>query len=60
MVMLRACVAFLYSLDNNVAAHNSNLGMVSCFNGATLDVEHNNSDDVLLLTSVERMKRQVP
>ena len=36
---VRACVS-LYSLDKNVAAQSSSLGMVSCFRGATLDVEH--------------------
>jgi len=48
-------VAFLYSLDNNIAAQSSNLGMVNCFNGATLDVEHRISQDILLLLSVECM-----
>jgi hypothetical protein len=53
-------MAFLYSLANNVAAQSSNLGIgiVSCFNGATLDVEHRSSQDVLL--SVERMYREAP
>jgi len=59
-VMLRARMAFLYSLASNVAAHNSNLGIVSCFSGATFDVEHRSSHDVLLLLSVERMYRQAP
>jgi len=48
-------MAFLYSLDNNVAAQTSNLGMVNCFSGATFDVEHRNSQNVLLLMCVERM-----
>jgi len=48
-------MTFLYSLDNNVAAQNSNLGMVSCFSGATYDVEHRSSQNVLLLLSVEGM-----
>ena len=48
-------MAFLYSLDNNVAAQSSNLGIVNCFNGATFDVEHRSSQDVLLFLSVERM-----
>ena len=46
---------FLYSLDNNVAAQSSNLGIINCFNGATLDVEHRSSQGVFLLLSVERM-----
>jgi hypothetical protein len=53
--LLRARVAFLYSLDNSVAAQSSSLGIVSCFSGATFDVEHNSSQDVFLLMSVERM-----
>ena len=57
--MLRACVAFLYSLDSNVAAQSSNLGIVS-FSGATFDVEHRRSQDILLLLSVERMYTQAP
>ena len=52
--MLRARVTFLYSLDNNVAEQSSNLGMVSCFSGATLDVEHRSTQDVFVLF-VERM-----
>jgi hypothetical protein len=48
-------VAFLYSLDNNVDVQSSNLGMVNCSSGATLEVEHNSSQDVLLFLSVERM-----
>jgi hypothetical protein len=53
--LLRAHVASLYSLDNNVAAQSSNLGIVSCFNGATFEVEHSSSHDVfLVLLSVER------
>jgi hypothetical protein len=51
-------MAFLYSLVNNVAAQSSNLGIVNCFNGATLNVEHKSSQDVLLLLSVERIYRQ--
>ena len=39
-VMLRARMAFLYNLASNVAEHDSNLGIVSCFNGATFDVVH--------------------
>ena len=39
-VTLRARMAFLYNLASNVAAHNSNLGIVSCFSDATFDVEH--------------------
>jgi len=57
-VKLRARMAFLYNLASNVAAHNSNLGILSCINGATFDVEHNSH--VLLLLSVERMYRQAP
>jgi hypothetical protein len=41
-------VAFLYSLANNVAAQSSNLGIVSCFSGATFDVEQRSSQDVFL------------
>ena len=48
-------MAFLYSLDNNVAAQSSNRGLFSCFSGATFDVEHRSSQYVLLLLSVERM-----
>jgi len=48
-------MAFLYRLDNNVAAQISNLGMVNCFSGDTFDVEHRSSQDVFLLLSVERM-----
>ena len=59
-VKLRARMAFLYNLANNVAAHNSNLGIVSCFNGATFDVEYRSSHEVLLLLSVERIYRQAP
>jgi len=55
IVMLMAPMAFLYSLDNNVAAQSSNLGIIHCFNGATFVVEHRSSQDVLLLLSVERM-----
>ena len=56
-VMLRARMAFLCNLPSNVAAHNSKLGIVSCFSGVTFDVEHS-SHDVLLLLSVERMYRE--
>ena len=59
-VMLRARMDLLYNLASNVAAHYSNLGIVSCFNSATFDVEHKSSHDVLLLLSVERMYRQAP
>ena len=59
-VMLRARMAFLYNLASNVAAHNSNLRIVSCFNGATFDVEYRSSHEVLLLLSVERIYRQAP
>jgi hypothetical protein len=52
-------MAFLYSLANNVAALSSNLGIVNCFNGATLDVEQRSSQDILL-SSVKRMYRQAP
>jgi hypothetical protein len=45
----------LYSLYNGVAAHSSNLGIVSCFSGATFDIEHRSSQVVLPLLSVERM-----
>ena len=38
-------MTFLYSLDNNVAAQSSNLGMVSCFSGATFEVEHRSSHE---------------
>ena len=55
IVKLRAPTAYLYSLDNNVAARTSNRGMASCFSGVTFDVEHRNSQYVLLLLSVERM-----
>jgi hypothetical protein len=58
--MLGARVAFLYSLANNVAAQSSNLGIVSCFSGATSYVEQRSSQDVCLLLSVERMYRQAP
>ena len=57
--MLRAWMAFLYSLDNNVAAQSSNLGIVSCFSGATFEVEHKSSQNILLL-SLERMYKQAP
>jgi len=59
-MMLRARKAFLYNLASNVVAHNSNLGIVSCFNGATFEVGHGSSHDVLLLLSLERMYRQAP
>jgi hypothetical protein len=49
-------MAFLYSLANNVAAQSSNLGIVNCFNGATLDVEHRSSQDVLLLLSIANVQ----
>jgi len=52
--MLMARVAFLYSLDNSVAAQSSSLGIVSCFRGATFDVEHRSSQD-FFLWSVERI-----
>ena len=48
-------MAFLYSLDNNVAAQSSNLGMVNCFSGATFDVENRSSQYILMLLFVERM-----
>jgi len=38
-------MAFLYSLENNLAAHGSNLGKVNCFSGATFDGEHRRSED---------------
>jgi len=47
--MLRARVAFLYSLDKNVAAQSFSLGIVSCFRGATFDVEHRSLQDVFFL-----------
>jgi hypothetical protein len=56
-VVLRARMAFLYSLANNVAAQSSNLGIVSCFSVAILDVEQRSSQDILLLLSVERSYR---
>ena len=46
-------MAFLYNLDNNVAAQSSNLGMVNCFSGVTFDVEHRSSQNIMLLMSVE-------
>jgi len=46
-------MVFLYSLDNNVGEHSSNLGIVNCLNGATLDVEHRSSQYDFLLFSVE-------
>jgi len=52
-------MAFLYSLDNDGAAQSPNLGIVSCFSGATFDVEHRSLHDILLL-SVERMHRHAP
>ena len=55
IVMLRAPRAFLYSLDNNIAAQTANLGIVNCFSGANFDVEHRNSQYVLLLLTVERL-----
>ena len=48
-------MAFLYSLDNNIAAQSSNLGIVNGFNGATFDVEHRSQQEILLLLSVQRM-----
>ena len=54
-MMLRVPMAFLYTLDNNVAAQSSKLGTVNCFSGATFDVEHRSSHDVLLLLSVNQM-----
>jgi len=60
MVRLSTLIAFLYNLANSVAAHNSSRGMVNCFNGATLDVEHRRSHVVLSSLSVERMYRQAP
>jgi len=48
-------MAFLYSLETNVAAQSSNRGMISCFSCATYDVEHRTSQYFLLLLSVERM-----
>ena len=33
-------MGFLYSLDNNVAAQSSNLGMVKYFICATFELEH--------------------
>ena len=53
-----ASLAFLNILENNVAAHSSILGIVNCLSGATLEVELNNSQDVLFFLSVERMYRQ--
>jgi hypothetical protein len=46
---------FWYKVDSNVAAHNSNLGIVTLFNGATLDVAHNSQQDMLRAGSIERM-----
>jgi len=48
-------MAFMYSLDSNVAAKNFNFGMVNCFSGSTFDVEHRSSQDVFLLLSVEQI-----
>jgi len=53
--ILREPMAFLYSLDNSVAAKSSNLGMVNFLSAATFDVEQISSEYVLLLLSVERM-----
>ena len=47
IIMLRAPVAFLYTLDKNIGARSSNLGIVNSFNDAILDVEHRSSQDVL-------------
>jgi len=40
IVMLRARMAFLYRLDNDLAAQCYNVGMVIYFSCATFDVEH--------------------
>jgi hypothetical protein len=58
--MLRARIAFLYSLANNVAAQSTNLGIVSRFSGANFHVEHKTLQDILLVLSVEERYRQVP
>jgi len=50
----------LVQLGRNVAAQNSNLGIDSCFSGATFDVELCSSQEVVLVMSVERMCRQAP
>jgi len=44
-------MAFLYNLDNSVAAHSWNLAIVTLFSGATFDVEHRSSQDVLFRRS---------
>jgi hypothetical protein len=43
IVMVRARVALLYSLDNNTAAQSLSLGIVSWFKGAAFEVEHRSS-----------------
>jgi len=48
-------MASFYSLDKNVAAKRSILGIVNCFDGATLDVVHRSSQDVLFLLSLESL-----
>jgi hypothetical protein len=42
-VNFRAHVAHLYSLASDTATQSSNLGIVNGLIGATLEVEHNNS-----------------
>jgi len=63
-VKLVCCVegtnGLLVQLDQYVAAQNSNLGIDSCFSGATFDVELCSSQEVVLVMSVERMCRQAP
>jgi len=48
-------MAFLYSLNKNVAARSFNLGMVNCLSGATFEVGYWSSQDIFLLLSVGRM-----
>ena len=42
-------MAFLYSLDNSVAAQSSSRGMVSFFSGATFDMERRSSQYNLIV-----------
>jgi len=50
----------LVQLGQYVAAQNSNLGIDGCLSGATFDVEHCSSQEVVLVMPVERMCRQAP
>jgi hypothetical protein len=47
MAMLKANVVFLQSLDSNIGALSSSLGINNCFKGVTADTEQSLTDGLI-------------